>query len=200
MLNKAEYPRKVTTVKSIILNYQPNYNSNRNSQSNGARNQIMFAQCGKTGDDEGNGKEKEKIHRRNLDHITCNSCGEKVHYAGNSKCPTQKNTKEDTETFKNLKQENSPNKLPGGGYQKALVNVKDASCSLMMVHPTEEWGEPPYPGLMFCQTSIQEVPHTEPINNNTNKGNPNIMHVGNNILAAAVEDGMNKNWCLLNNQ
>ena len=33
-LNKAEYPRTVTAVQSLFLNYQPNYKYNRNSQSN----------------------------------------------------------------------------------------------------------------------------------------------------------------------
>ena len=52
VLNKAEYPRTVTAVQSLILNYQPNFNSYRNSQYNGVRNQLMFAQRGKTGDEE----------------------------------------------------------------------------------------------------------------------------------------------------
>ena len=56
VLNKAEYPRIVTAVQSLILNYQSAYNSNGNSQSNGVSNQIMFAQRGKTGDNRGNGK------------------------------------------------------------------------------------------------------------------------------------------------
>ena len=51
VLNKAEYPRTVTTVQSLLLNYQPNYNSHKNSQSNGVSNQLMFAQREKTGDD-----------------------------------------------------------------------------------------------------------------------------------------------------
>ena len=51
-----------------------------------------------------------------------------------------------------MNQEKSSNKPPGGGDQKALVNVKDALCSLMMGPPTNEWGELPSPGLMFCQT------------------------------------------------
>ena len=38
----------------------------------------MFAQYGKTGDDEGNGKEKGKRPRRNMDHITCNDSEKKV--------------------------------------------------------------------------------------------------------------------------
>ena len=64
----------------------------------------MFAQRGKTGDDEGDGKEKDQRPRRNLDHITCNDCGEKGHYAGNNDCPTQARLKEDTETFRKMKQ------------------------------------------------------------------------------------------------
>ena len=103
VLNKAEYPRTVTVVHSLLLNYQPNYNSYRNSQSNGVINQIMFAQHGKSGDDEGNRKEKEQISRRNLDHITCNYCGEKVHYAGNNDCLTQARLKEDADAFSKIK-------------------------------------------------------------------------------------------------
>ena len=115
MLNKAEYPRTVTAVHSLIINYQPNYNSHRNSQSNGVSNQLMFAQRGKTGDDEGDGKEKEQRPRRNMYHITCNECGEKCHYAGNNDCPTQARLKEDAEAFRKMKQEKSSNKHPGGG-------------------------------------------------------------------------------------
>ena len=84
VLNKAEYPKTVTAVYSLLLNYKPNYKSNRNPQSNRVSKQLMFAQHGKNGDDEGNGKDKEQRPRRNLDHITCNNCGEKGHYAGNS--------------------------------------------------------------------------------------------------------------------
>ena len=70
VLNKAEYTRTVTAVQSLLLNYQPSYNYNRNSQSNGVSNQLMFAQRGKTRDNEGDGKDKEQIPRRSLDHIT----------------------------------------------------------------------------------------------------------------------------------
>ena len=38
VMNKAEYPRTVTAVHSLILNYQPNYNSYRNYQSNRVSN------------------------------------------------------------------------------------------------------------------------------------------------------------------
>ena len=52
VLNEAEYPRTVTAVQSLLLNSQTNYNSNRQSQYQGVRNQLMFSQCGKTRDDE----------------------------------------------------------------------------------------------------------------------------------------------------
>ena len=55
VMNKAEYPRAVTEVQSLLLNHQLKYNLNRNSQSNGSIKQLMFAQHGKTGDDEGDG-------------------------------------------------------------------------------------------------------------------------------------------------
>ena len=56
VLNKAEYPTTVISVQSILLKYQHNYNSNRNSQHNGVSNQLMFVQNGKNGDEKGNGK------------------------------------------------------------------------------------------------------------------------------------------------
>ena len=93
-----------------------------------------------------------------MDHINCNDCGEKFHYAGNSDFPTQSKLKEDAEAIWKMKQEKYSNNPPGGGDQKALVNVKDASFSIMMGSPTEEWGKLQYPGLMLCQTSTQEVP------------------------------------------
>ena len=49
VLNKSGYPRPVTALQSLLLNYQPNYNSHRNYQSNGVSNQLMFAQRGKLG-------------------------------------------------------------------------------------------------------------------------------------------------------
>ena len=136
VLNKAEYPRTVTAVQSLLLNYQPNYNSHRNSQSNGVSNQLMFAQRGKTGDNEGDRKEKEQRPRRNLDHITCNDCGEKGHCAGNNDRPNQARLKEYAEAFRKMKQEKSSNNPPGGGEHKALMNIKDASYSIMMGSPT----------------------------------------------------------------
>ena len=42
IFNKAEYSRTVTEVQSLLLNYQHNYNSNRQSQSQGVSNQILF--------------------------------------------------------------------------------------------------------------------------------------------------------------
>ena len=184
----------------LLLNYKTNYNSNRNSQSKGVSNQLMFVQRGKTGDDEGDGKEKEQRPRRNVDNITCNNCGEKGHYSGNNDCPTQSRLKEDSEAFRKMKQEKSSNKPPGGGDQKALVNVKYVSCSLIIVPPTKEWGEIPSSVLMFCQTSTQETRQTESINNSLSKGDSSIMHVGNTILDSEAEAGVDENWCLLNNQ
>ena len=130
VLNKTEYPKTVTIEQSLLLNYQPTYNSHRNYQPNRVSNQLMFAQRGKTGDDDGDGKEKKQRPRRNLDHTTCNDCGEKGHYAGNNDCPNQARLKEDSEVFSKTKQDKYSNKPPGGGYHKALVNVKDALCSL----------------------------------------------------------------------
>ena len=59
VLDNNYYPRTVTTVQSLILNYQPNYNSNRQYQSNGVSNKLIFVQCGKTGDDDGEKKRQE---------------------------------------------------------------------------------------------------------------------------------------------
>ena len=78
-------------------------------------------------------------------------------YSGNNDCPTQARLKEDAEASRKTKQKKSSNKPPSRGDQKALVNVKDASCSLMMGPPTDEWGELPDPGLMLCQTSTREA-------------------------------------------
>ena len=118
MLNKAEYPRTVNSVQSLLLNYQPNYNSNGNFEYNGVSNQIMFSQCGKTGDDEGDRKEKNQRPRINMDHITCNNCGENVHYAGNNDCSTKSRLKEYAEAFRKMKQEKSSNNPPSRGDQK----------------------------------------------------------------------------------
>ena len=199
MQNKAEQPSTVTAVQILLLNYQPNHKSNKNSQSNGVSNQLMFAQRRKTGDDKGNEREKEKRPKRNLDHINCNYCGGKVHYTGNDEFPTQTKFKEDVESFRKTKQEKYSNKSPGVGDQKLLVNVKDASCGLMMGAPTKKWGEPQFPGLMFCKTSTQELLQTEPNNNNVKKGNASIMHVDYTILDAATEARSNENWCLIDN-
>ena len=56
ILNKAEYLRNFTTVHSLLLNYQYNYNSNRPYQFQGVSNQLMFAQSGETGDNDGEKK------------------------------------------------------------------------------------------------------------------------------------------------
>ena len=89
-----------------------------------------------------------------------------------------------------IKQGKYSNKTPGGGYQKALVNVKDASCSLMMGSPTKEWVKQPYTGLMSCQTWTQEVQQTEPINNSVRKGDSRIIHEVDTTLDASAEAGI----------
>ena len=99
-----------------------------------------------------------------------------------------------------MKQEKSSNKPPVRGYQKSLVNVKDALCSLMMGSPTDEWGELASPGLMFCQTSTQEARKNQSINNIVSNGDASIMHVGDTILDAAAEARIDENMCLLDNQ
>ena len=53
---------------------------------------------------------------------------------------------------------------------------------------------------MFCQTSTQEVRQTKPIKNSVRKGDTSIMHVGNTILYAAADAGIDENWCLLDIQ
>ena len=80
------------------------------------------------------------------------------------------------------------------------MNFKDALCSLMMGSPTDEWGELPSPGLMLCQTSTQEARKNQYIKNSVRKGDARIMHMGDTILDAAAEAGIDENWCLLNNQ
>ena len=53
VFNKSEYPNIVITVQNLILNFQPDYNSNRKSQSQGVSNQFMFEKYGENGDYEG---------------------------------------------------------------------------------------------------------------------------------------------------
>ena len=72
--------------------------------------------------------------------------------------------------------------------------------------PTKERDELPYTGLMFCQTSSQEVLQTEPITDITkesffhNKGSASVMRVGDTILAAAEEARIDEYLCLIDNQ
>ena len=46
-LNKAGYPRTVTEVHSLLLNYQPTYKYNRKYQYQGVTNQLMFTHSGR---------------------------------------------------------------------------------------------------------------------------------------------------------
>ena len=57
ILNKSEYPRTVIALHSLILNYQTNYNYNSQSQYQGFRNQLIFTQNGKPGDNKGETKD-----------------------------------------------------------------------------------------------------------------------------------------------
>ena len=118
----------------------------------------MFAKSGKTGDEDDKTKYDKHPPKINLDHITCNDCGEKGHFAENIKGYTQTKLKEDAEAFRKMKQGKYGTKPPdGGGKQKTLVNAEVVSCSFMMGIPTEEWDYLLSTGLMFFQTSSQEV-------------------------------------------
>ena len=64
----------------------------------------MFAQIGVNGDGKGGGKKKEQRSRRNMDHVTCNNCGEKGHCSGNSKCSTHTNLTDFVDAFRKMKQ------------------------------------------------------------------------------------------------
>ena len=99
--------------------------------------------------------------------------------------------KEDAEVFSKMKQVKYVNKPSGGGVEKTLVNINDASFSFMVGIPTKEWYNIPFPWLMFCQTLSQEVLQMD---TNTykskevflyNKRNDNIICVGDNILYVA---------------
>ena len=102
--NKAEYPKTVTSVRSLMINYQ--HNSTRQYQSQGAVNQLMFTQRKSTGDDESETKDENKKSQRNLVHITCNDCGIKGYYAGNIGYSSQAKLKEDAEAFRKMKRGN----------------------------------------------------------------------------------------------
>ena len=92
-----------------------------------------------------------------------------------------------------MNREKYANNSSDGGYQKALVNVIDTSCSIMIRTPTKEWDEPPSPGIMFCQNSMQDILQIEPKNDNIKKGNTRIMHAVDTILATASDTMINEN-------
>ena len=132
VLSKAEYSRTVTVVQILLLNYQPNYNSNRQSQSQGAVNQLMFTQRGKTKYDKGEVKEENQKSQRNLDQITCNDCG-KIPICRKIECSNQAKLKEDTEAFSKTEKVKSGNKPPDGGEDKTLVNVEVGQLQLVCI-------------------------------------------------------------------
>ena len=76
----------------------------------------------------------------------------------------------------------------------------------MIGFPNKEWDYIPSPGIVFFQTSSQEVLQTEPIIDEIkesflhNKCNDNVMSVGDTILAATAESGIDKNWCIFDNK
>ena len=61
---------------------------------------------------------RQKPPRRNLEHITCNYCGEKGHYGGNRKLSIETKIKYDKEAFIKMKQGNFGIKPPDGGGEK----------------------------------------------------------------------------------
>ena len=100
----------------------------------------------------------------------------------------------------------SGNKNPGGGRYKIFVNFEYTSCSLMMGISAKEWDDIPYLGIMFYQTSSQAVlqlganKYEAQESSSHNNTNYNIMRVLDIILDDAAEAGIDKNWCLLDNQ
>ena len=71
---------------------------------------------------------------------------------------------------------------------------------------TNEWDDIPSPGLVFCQASSQKVLQTEPVPDKIkeallhNKVKFVVIHVGDTILDAESESGIDENWCLIENQ
>ena len=69
-----------------------------------------------------------------------------------------------------------------------------------MVIPAKEWYNLPSPGLMFCQTSQQEVLKVQSITDEfkeaflRNKLNTNVMRVLDTIMATAAEASTDENW------
>ena len=74
----------------------------------------------------------------------------------NSELYTQNKLKEDAEAFREMNKLKYGEKSPDReGEKKTLVNVEDASFSIDVGIPTEEWDGLPVPGIVFCQTSPQ---------------------------------------------
>ena len=95
-----------------------------------------------------------------------------------------------------MKQEKYGENPPDRGEQKTLVNLKDSSCSLMVGIPAKEWDDLPSTGLIGFQTSSQEVLQTQPSTDKIEeelwhkKFNDSVLRVGDTILAAASESGI----------
>ena len=108
----------------------------------------------------------------------------KAAVSGNSEFPTQTILKEDTKAFSNMKQKESSNNPPGGEHERLFVQSHDGS-------PHQGMGQTAISWTRVLPNLNKKVPQTEPINNNMKKINASIVHVGNSILAAAVEAGIN---------
>ena len=77
IMNKLDYPKTVTVVQSLTLNYQHNYNSNSNPNPKVLAIKWSSLNVGKPGMMKA--KQKNKIKTRsNLEHITWNDLGGKV--------------------------------------------------------------------------------------------------------------------------
>ena len=77
----------------------------------------MFAHDGKTGHDDGKRKYEK---RKKIDHINCNECEEKGHYAGNRKFFTHKKFKENAEALRRKDKIKSGNNPPDGRGEKKM--------------------------------------------------------------------------------
>ena len=103
ILKQYDYPRIVTELQIPLLDYQHNYNSNIKSQSQGVVNQLMLAQCRNLEIMMVKQNTINKTPQINIDHITFNDFGEKVHYAVNRKSYKHTKSKEDAESFRKMK-------------------------------------------------------------------------------------------------
>ena len=122
----------------------------------------MFTQRGKTGDCKGVKNTKSRNPKETLTTSHAINVEEKVNMRGGMSALHRKTQRVYRNIQKNLAKKYG-NRPPDGVEQKPLVNIKDASYILIFGIPSEKWYDLPFPGLLFCQTSSQEVFHTNPI-------------------------------------